>query len=242
MTMLRHHNGCVLRLSRAFSAPVTKQLVVFPHAGGSASFYQHWRDGLPDDVDLFILHYPGREERHAESAWETAQQAIDACANALRSSLGIAPIVMFGHSMGALLAMQVAAALRDSRFQAKTVLSAQRTPSELQHLQQESQRQTLLAHILTFSENSGDLALDDLTRPIVAQLILQDLQLLAHLAALPLPDIALRIIGGDSDPLVSKSSLLHWQKEHANSQVEFLPGDHFYFMRDTSAFLRQLMH
>ncbi len=238
----RHINGCVVRLSRSLAAPVTKQLVVFPHAGAGASFYQHWRDFLPDETDLFIVQYPGREEAQDEPSWETSTQAISTCVNALRSSLGIAPIVIFGHSMGTLLALQVATAMRGSRFRFETLLSAQRAPSELLNLQCESERQAVLDSILTFSESSGSLVLDDITRPMIARLILQDLQLLGSLAAEPLPEgLSVRIFGGDEDPLVSASSLLQWEQELAGSQVHFLPGDHFYFMQDSAAFLRQLM-
>ncbi|MGP2705891.1 thioesterase domain-containing protein, partial [Serratia marcescens] len=75
MTPLRTSLGCVVRLSRPCSSPVSKQLVVFPHAGGGVAFYQHWRDLLPDEVDLFIVQYPGREDAQDAPAWETAQRA-----------------------------------------------------------------------------------------------------------------------------------------------------------------------
>ncbi|MBB1584460.1 thioesterase II family protein [Serratia sp. OS31] len=241
MTLLRQSNGCVLRLSRPLTTPVTKQLVVFPHAGGGTSFYQHWRDLLPDETDLFVVQYPGREEAQNVPFWTTATQAIEACSHDLRSSLGIAPMVIFGHSMGALLAMQVAGALAGSRFHFETVLSAQRVPSELLSLQHEQQRLAVLESIVTFSERSGSLVLDDITRPMVTGLILQDLQLLGKLAAKPLPGLSPRIFGGDQDPLVNALSLLQWQEDLPGSQVRFFPGDHFYFMQDSTAFLRQLM-
>ncbi|CAI1667164.1 Phenyloxazoline synthase MbtB [Serratia marcescens] len=241
MTQLRTSLGCAVRLSRPRSSPVTKQLVVFPHAGGGVAFYQHWRELLPDEVDLFIMQYPGREEAQSAPAWETAQYAIARCVDALHASLGIAPAVIFGHSMGTLLALQVAAALQTSRFRIDTVLSAQRAPSELKLLQQESQRQEVLDHILAFSESSGALTLDALTRPLVTRLIQQDLRLLGELSAEPLPGLQPRIWGGDDDPLVSRSALSQWKKELPGSQVQLLTGDHFYFMQDTAAFLRRLL-
>lgn len=241
MTPLRTSLGCVVRLSRPCSSPVSKQLVVFPHAGGGVAFYQHWRDLLPDEVDLFIVQYPGREDAQDAPAWETAQRAITRCVDALHSSLGIAPVVIFGHSMGALFALQVAAALQASRFNIDAVLSAQRAPSELKMLQQESLRQEVLGDILTFSESSGALSLDEITRPLVTRLIQQDLQLLGALSAEPLPDMQPRILGGDNDPLVSRAALSLWEKELPGSRVQFLAGDHFYFAQDTAAFLRQLL-
>jgi len=239
--MLRNSQGCVCRLSRKSSGPVRRQLVVFPHAGGGVSFYQDWRDALADDVDLFIVQYPGREESQHSKVWASAEQAINASVNALHALLGIAPTVFFGHSMGALLALHVAGALRGSRLQFKTVLSSQHRPTDLLYLQQETECQSLLDNILAYSESSGLLTLDEFTRPAVSNLILQDLQLLGRLAELAIPELSLRILGGDKDPLVSQSSLYQWENTVPGCQIELIPGDHFYFRQDTAAFLRRLV-
>ncbi|MFZ4831857.1 thioesterase II family protein [Rouxiella sp. Mn2063] len=241
MTILRNNFGCVCRLSRKSSGPVRQQLVVFPHAGGGVSFYQHWRDVLADDIDLFIVQYPGREESQRTEGWTNAKQAIDASTRDLQASLGIAPIVIFGHSMGALLALHVASALRSSRFQSNTVLSSQHRPTDLLYLEQEAECQRLLDNILAYSESSGSLVLDEFTRPAVSKLILQDLKLLGHLARLAVPDLKLRILGGDCDPLVSQSALYQWENTVPGCQIELMPGDHFYFRQDEAAFLRQLI-
>lgn len=241
MTLLRTALGCVIRFSRPCISPVQKQLVVFPHAGGGVAFYQHWRDLLPDDVDLFIVLYPGREDAQSLVAWETAQHAVEHCTNSLQSLLGIAPVVFFGHSMGALLALRVAGALQKSRFAINTVLSAQRIPSELIIYKREEQRQEILDSILTFSEGSSVLMLDEFTRPVVTRLIWQDLRLLGELSDGPLPNLLPRIWGGERDPLISSADLLLWEKALPGCRVRFFPGDHFYFMQDTAAFLRLLL-
>lgn len=241
MTLLRTVLGCVIRFSRPCSSPVKKQLVVFPHAGCGVAFYQHWRDLLPEDVDLFIVLYPGREEAQSMAVWETAQHAIEHCTNSLQSLLGIAPVVFFGHSMGALLALRVAGALQKSRFTIDTVLSAQRVPSELVILRNESQRKEILDSILTFSESNRVLILDEFTRPVVTNLIWQDLHLLGELSDGPLPDLQPRIWGGNKDPLVSRAALLQWEKEMPGCCVQLFSGDHFYFIKDTATFLRLLL-
>lgn len=99
----------------------------------------------------------------------------------------------------------------------------------------------MLDHILAFSESSGALTLDELTRPLVTRLIQQDLRLLGELSAEPLPGLQPRILGGNNDPLVSRSALSQWKEELPGSQVQLLTGDHFYFMQDTAAFLRRLL-
>jgi pyochelin biosynthetic protein PchC len=39
------------------------KLVCFPHAGAVASAYRTWPMGLPSDVGVMAVRYPGREER-----------------------------------------------------------------------------------------------------------------------------------------------------------------------------------
>lgn len=242
MTPLVSHNRTVMRFSLSGAAPVQHQLVVFPHAGGSAAFYQQWRERLPRECDLLVVQYPGREERQGDKPWQSAQEAIAACRHGLSELLGIAPVTFFGHSMGALLALQVAMALWDSRFSCRRlVISAQRTPKKLLMLQQHAARQQLLEVILSYSEQSGIMHLDALTRPMVAALILQDLLLLGQLAALPVADIPLRVTGGEDDPLVEQSAREGWSAIVTDSQQSSWPGGHFYFKENLDAFLHQLL-
>ncbi|WP_455820679.1 thioesterase II family protein [Pseudomonas cerasi] len=243
MHTLISHNRTVVRYSLSGAAPVRQQLVVFPHAGGSASFYQGWRTALPAECDLFVVNYPGREERQDDELWQSAPQALAACTQGLRELLGIAPVSFFGHSMGALLALQVASTLWNARFSCRrVVLSAQRVPAELVMLQQQPVRLELLDKILNHSEQSGIMQLDDLTRPIVAALLSEDLRLLGQLAALPVADIPLLITGGDDDPLVGRSAREGWSALVTQCQQSSWPGDHFYFQTNLDAFLHQLLH
>ncbi|EKT53046.1 thioesterase II family protein [Providencia burhodogranariea] len=242
MKPLISYNRTVMRFSQYGVEPVEKQLVVFPHAGGSAAFYQPWRERLSAKCDLLVVQYPNREERHGEEPWQGAEEAITACSHGLREVLGIAPITFFGHSMGALLALQVAMTLWDSRFSCRRlVLSSQRVPAELLMLQQYASCQQLLDRILSYSEDTGIMHLDDLTRQIVAGHILQDLTLLGQLAELPVADIPLRIIGGEDDPLVGETEREGWSALVTECQQSSWPGGHFYFQQDLDAFLSELL-
>ena len=83
------------------------RLVCFPHAGGSASFFLDWADLMPAGVELLAVRYPGREDRildpPADSMDALAEPLVRAC-----SALSGAPLAFFGHSMGAVVAHEVA--------------------------------------------------------------------------------------------------------------------------------------
>lgn len=101
-------------LARRTPVPPKMRLLIFPHAGGSPSFYKHWGNLVPDFCEAWIAAYPGREARHGEayatSIQELAYQAIESCEH-LKPSL---KLVIYGHSMGAVVAYEFLRALKNT--------------------------------------------------------------------------------------------------------------------------------
>lgn len=95
------------------SATQTRHVICFPHAGGAASFFHRWALHLPADASLSAVQYPGREDRLAEEFVTDMQALVEQAAEAV-SPLCDADTVLFGHSMGAVVAYEVALQLRAS--------------------------------------------------------------------------------------------------------------------------------
>ncbi|WP_423358121.1 thioesterase II family protein [Pseudomonas citronellolis] len=87
------------------------RLLCLPHAGGSASFFRDWRKHLEPDVELLAVQYPGREERYGEAP-AASLEAMAACIAEACAGLDERPLALFGHSMGAAVAYEVALALQ----------------------------------------------------------------------------------------------------------------------------------
>ncbi|HWW53375.1 MAG TPA: alpha/beta fold hydrolase [Acidimicrobiales bacterium] len=83
------------------------QLACFPHAGGSASFFRAWRRHIPPELELLTVQYPGHEDRLGEARIDDMHALADAAAAALLSTVRH-PIALFGHSLGAAVAYEVA--------------------------------------------------------------------------------------------------------------------------------------
>ncbi|MEU7580885.1 alpha/beta fold hydrolase [Streptomyces sp. NPDC041068] len=85
-------------------------LFCFPHAGGSPGEYVRWADDLPD-VQVWGVHLPGRTTRQDEPPFSHVGPLVDALVTAVPFD-GDGPFVLFGHSLGALLAFETAQELR----------------------------------------------------------------------------------------------------------------------------------
>jgi surfactin synthase thioesterase subunit len=88
------------------------RLLCFPHAGRGGSMFRSWPGLLPPSVEVCAVNPPGRESRFAEPLVPTMDELVGALLPALRPLLDAGPpVVLFGHSMGALVAFEVAARL-----------------------------------------------------------------------------------------------------------------------------------
>ncbi|MFJ6516630.1 thioesterase II family protein [Streptomyces sp. NPDC091406] len=83
-------------------------LVCLPFAGGGAGFYRAWKD-LPDRAPRIVpLQLPGREELFIEDPFLDVIDAADALAPRIAELAGPGPVSLFGHSLGAVLAYEIA--------------------------------------------------------------------------------------------------------------------------------------
>ncbi|CAM5349254.1 hypothetical protein SNARM312S_04628 [Streptomyces narbonensis] len=88
------------------------RLIGFHHAGGSAAVYYPFVRHLPADWDLLLLDLPGRGRRAtAPQLDEMAEVVETVVADVLPWADDDAPFALFGHSMGAVVALETARAL-----------------------------------------------------------------------------------------------------------------------------------
>ncbi|QTD96701.1 thioesterase II family protein [Streptomyces cyanogenus] len=109
------------------------RLVCFPHAGGAATYYFAMSQQLDPRFEVTAVQYPGRQDRRTEPLVDSVPRLADQVADALAAVCEDGPFAFFGHSMGAVLAFEVARRLRD-RGQAGPVrmfVSGRRAPSRV---------------------------------------------------------------------------------------------------------------
>jgi rifamycin polyketide synthase module 1/2/3 len=83
------------------------RLLCFPFSGGSASAFSSWRTGLPEDVEVLAVELPGRGRRYGQPAVQGMNDVLRGVSAAL-SQRDKLPLLVFGHSLGAILAFELA--------------------------------------------------------------------------------------------------------------------------------------
>ncbi|WP_433930459.1 SDR family NAD(P)-dependent oxidoreductase [Sorangium cellulosum] len=86
------------------------RLVCFPASGGSAGDFAEWAKVMPDDCELVAVEYPGSGARQLESCEHPLAALTLQAAGALMAMPRV-PLVLFGHSLGGLIAHATAVEL-----------------------------------------------------------------------------------------------------------------------------------
>lgn len=98
----------IVRLPRIDAAV---RLFCFPYAGGGASAFRDWPAGLPAEVEVCAIQSPGRESRLKEPPIRSLGALVEALVEETRRWRD-RRFAFFGHSVGALVAFELARALR----------------------------------------------------------------------------------------------------------------------------------
>jgi medium-chain acyl-[acyl-carrier-protein] hydrolase len=103
----------LLRVTRPVESPSIR-LFCIPYAGGSASIYNDWIVAAPDWLQVCSVELPGRGRLVTESLATSLIELAQTISSAVYPYTN-KPYAIFGHSMGALLAYEVASQLESLR-------------------------------------------------------------------------------------------------------------------------------
>ncbi|KOU18772.1 thioesterase II family protein [Streptomyces sp. WM6368] len=220
------------RFHPAEDAPV--RLFCFPHAGGSASYYFPMSRALSPDADVLAVQYPGRQDRRHEACIDDLRELADRVVAELRPWCD-RPVALFGHSLGASLAFEVALRLQEAGDPAPVALfaSGRRAPShhrenQLVHLAPDDR---LLAEIKALSGTDPAVLADDELLRSVLPAIRGDYKAAETYRYRPGPALAcpITVLTGDIDPAVTAEEAAGWA-DHTGGPFALhrFAGGHFY--------------
>ena len=211
----------------------TLRLLCFPYAGGSSLIYREWQKALPANIDVCAIQLPGRGHRLSEPAFTNLHELVKVAAEPLLSILD-RPYAMFGHSMGAMIAFELAHLLREKHGlePAHLFVSSRRAP----HLPTERVTYNLPeAEFVSEINQLNGTPREVLEHPELMELLLPllraDFELIQTYKYVPKAPLhcPVTVIGGSEDDEVSDDKLTGW-REHTTGEfsLRIVPGDHFF--------------
>ncbi|MBZ5710238.1 thioesterase II family protein [Nannocystis pusilla] len=87
------------------------RLLCFAHAGGGSAPFVRWGAAMPEGVAVCPVRRPGRESAYSQPLLRDTRAIVDGTLRALQP-LPPCPTALYGHSFGALVAYEVAAAMQ----------------------------------------------------------------------------------------------------------------------------------
>jgi surfactin synthase thioesterase subunit len=209
------------------------RLFCFPHAGGSASYFFPVSKAMAPTVEVMAIQYPGRQERRSEPCLGTIDELVAGVVPELEAWLD-RPIALFGHSMGAVIAFEVARVLeqRHGMEPLGLFVSGRRAPSchrdETVHLGGDRR---LLRTVAALNGTQSQVLEDDEMLQMILPALRADYRAIETYRWNGGPPLAcpIWVFVGDDDPATTEDEALAWSA-HTTGECALnqFPGGHFY--------------
>ncbi|MET0236325.1 MAG: alpha/beta fold hydrolase [Kibdelosporangium sp.] len=220
-------------------------LVCLPFAGAGASFYHPWSALAGDRLRVIPMQLPGRERRIDLEPLHDVTAAVDDLLDQLLGELGDSRrVALFGHSLGAVLAYELAHRLIDLPDLEVVRLFASGSPDP--HTQR-SRRATglpdeeFLGRVREFAGFSAEALDDPEMRELILPTLRADVQMHENYVPsvdLPLP-APITAVRGRADELVSSDQAAGWAKVTSMDFELVEPaGGHMYLTETTGSLVR----
>ncbi len=213
------------------------RLYCLPYAGTSHAVFQHWQPLYEERLELALVKYPGRGARYLDPLPDSISVLVDELARTIAQE-GDKPFALFGHSMGSLIAFELAHRLRESHALNPTAIyvsggtapSLRHLKAQLHHLSEAD----FATEILGMNGIPEEIANSPDLMAIFLPILRRDFALCERYRYRERPPLScpITVFGGRSDPNTNERQLTGWKQETSGPfTLEWLEGDHFFLFQ-----------
>ncbi|UVL00329.1 thioesterase II family protein [Pseudomonas sp. B21-048] len=224
-------------------------LLCLPYSGASAMVYSRWRRQLPPWLQLQPVELPGRGARYDEPLQTDMRALALQLAREHKPSLH-GPYALFGHSLGALLACEMAHAFRAlgtpepvALFASGTAAPTMRSDYDRGFAEPQTDEQ-LIAQLRSFQGTHEDVLANQELMSLTLPVLRADFMLCARLRPMPRPRLKcpVHVLGGKEDRATTEQ-LIGWSEETlGNFSVDMMTGGHFFIHEHEAKVIRMIKH
>lgn len=210
------------------------QLFCFSYAGGGASIFSDWGLHLKDFVEVLAVQLPGRESRFPEKLISNIDEVVSQASFHINNAVD-RPFLLFGHSLGALIAYEVALALsaQYSRCPRQLIVSGKQSLGSSPRRKKifDLPEAGFIEELRKYNGTPELILQNEELRSLILPILRADITMFDCYKPGPKPrlDCPVTAFGGTDDPYVFPEDLQGW-KDTTNSafNCHVFNGDHFF--------------
>ncbi len=209
------------------------RLIAIPYAGGSATLF---KDLKIHNCETVAVQLPGRQDRLDESLIESVDIFLDSMRDHLEY-FKEKPFFLFGYSMGALIAYELAHFLNENGIQPLGIIVAARSSVQCPLRRDpihDLPKDQFIKKISEYGGTVDEILKCDEIMEMTIPILRADFKITDSYVgdAAKRVDLPLLVLGATEDQLVCLDDLMAWEKMTSNRcKISLFEGGHF-FLRD----------
>lgn len=234
------------------------RIFCIPYGAAGASIYREWNDLFSENIEVCPIQFPGKEGRIEERLICNIDEAVDSLCKVLETQLDV-PFVIYGHSVGALIAYRLAYELcQRGKYPKELLVGAYSSPTIIPNPAYEKVREVFkilgfddipsLEELYELPEDKREffdeffaheldgINMNDEIRRAVEPVAFSEFSIVGSFQFTKengVIDVPVTVFHGKKDPVVSDDEILQWENVTSNSfHKYFFEGDHFFIQKE----------
>lgn len=226
---------------------VTARIICFPFAGGGAQSYADWSEYLPKNVEVCAIRLPGRELRLKDKPYSSLVELLDELLEKqILTPYLDKPFFLFGHSLGALIAYELAVRLQYKKISPLSLIVSGRVAPHCKPPREpvyQLSDEEFVEALKSLGGTPPEILEDEALMEIITPMLRADFAINESYVHQVNPRLSCDLVAfaGTRDHETQLEAVAAWADMSSEEfKLRMVPGDHFFIQGAKRQFLRML--